>query len=79
VTDPARLSKAVADFVAVELDAREAMARHEHSRSSWSATRSQALRDLKKLLGTWQKVADATGQKLPTVHKAASQPRKKKP
>jgi hypothetical protein len=63
----------VAALVARERDARAQIA----GRATFTAIRRQALNDLYKELGTWQKVADATGQKLPTVHKAASQPRKK--
>jgi len=66
----------VAELVARERRAREGRA---VAVAEWNNERRDALHDLYKELGTWQKVADATGQKLPTVHKAASQPRKKKP
>jgi hypothetical protein len=65
----------ITDLIEVERQARGRIA----SVPAWAAQRRAALHELHALLGTWEKVADATGQKLPTVHKAASQPRKKKP
>lgn len=71
MTDP------VAELIWREQEARDQMVLHESERANWSKTRRRILNRLHGELGTWQKVADATGQKLPTVHKAASQPRKK--
>jgi hypothetical protein len=65
----------VAGLIYREREARDAIA----NVPAWAKQRREALHLLHKELGTWEKVADATNQKLPTVHKAASQPRKKKP
>jgi hypothetical protein len=68
----------IADLIARERHAREEMARHARRRAEWAKDRRLYLNVLHEELGTWKKVADATGQKLPTVAKAASQPRKKR-
>jgi hypothetical protein len=60
------------DLVTAEREARDQMARVP----TWAAQRRQALLELHRELGTWQKVADATGQKLAAVHKAAKQPKR---
>jgi hypothetical protein len=69
MTDP------VADLIARERHARGLMA----GVAQQAAIRRQALHDLKKILGTWKKVAEVTGQTEPAVYKAALQPGKKKP
>ena len=66
------------DPVTREREAREQMARLTDQISHWAAIRRQALHDLHKELGTWQKVANSTGQKLAAVHKAARQPQGRK-
>jgi hypothetical protein len=64
------------DPVARERAARDQMAALKQRSAYWANERRLALLDLHAELGTWQKVADATGQKLPTVHKAAKQPQR---
>ena len=59
-----------------ERHARDQMTALSQRISYWASERRQALRDLYEALGTWQKVADATGQKLAAVHKAAKQPKR---
>lgn len=71
MTDP------VADLIARERLARGHLDRLVRNRADWAAKRRDALNRLHEALGTWQKVADVTGQKLAAVHKAANQPRKK--
>jgi hypothetical protein len=61
----------VADLIARERHAREEIAHHVRKRSEWATDRRLCLNVLHELLGTWQKVADATGQKLAAVYKAA--------
>ena len=73
MTDP------VTALTARERIAREEIDRHIGRRAEWATERRNVLIELHEELGTWQKVADATGQKLAAVHKAASQPRKKNP
>lgn len=73
------MSDPVADLIARERRAREEIARHIDDRAASAITRRDVLNRLHEALGTWQKVADATGQKVAAVHKAASQPRKKTP
>jgi hypothetical protein len=67
------------DPIARERLAREELKRVDADARYWASERRAALNELYEELGTWQKVADAIGQKLPTVYKAASQPRKNKP
>lgn len=77
---PSRVfSRRVTELIIIELTARIEIQRITDSASKSAAKRRRLLHALHAKLGTWKKVADATGQKLPTVHKAASQPRKKKP
>ena len=59
-----------------ERQARDQMVTLTQRISYWASERRQALRELHEALGTWQKVADATGQKLAAVHKAAKQPKR---
>jgi hypothetical protein len=54
-----------------EREARAEMARLSALVSEQSAIRRAALKELYSQHGSWQKVADATGQKLATVYKAA--------
>jgi hypothetical protein len=63
-----------------ELEARLELKRIDRSTRYWANERREALWALKDQLGTWQKVADATGQKLPAVTKAAyKRPREDQP
>ena len=59
-----------------ERQARDQMTALSQRISYWATERREALRELHQALGTWQKVADATGQKLAAVHKAAKQPKR---
>lgn len=63
-------------LVAGERVAREQMAQASSNISHWAAERRRYLHLLKQELGTWPKVAEATGQNLATVHKAVYQPKK---
>lgn len=54
-----------------ERQAREGLKETERMARFLAAQRRAALWDLKKELGTWNKVADATGQKLAAITKAA--------
>jgi hypothetical protein len=73
MTSPTREEwEAITNLIAREREAREQMA----TTSGWAAVRRQALLDLHRELGTWQKVADATGQKLAAIYKAAKQPKR---
>jgi hypothetical protein len=62
----------VADLIRRERHAREQMA----ATHMWATLRRDCLLELHRELGTWQKVADATGQKLAAIHKAAKQPKR---
>ena len=62
-----------------ERRARETLQGLDADLRHWAAERRAALLELKEQLGTWQKVADATGQTRPAVYKAAMQPHKKGP
>jgi hypothetical protein len=66
----------MADPATREREARDQMARLSGDISRWASVRREALHELHQALGTWQKVADATGQKLAAVHKAARQPKR---
>jgi hypothetical protein len=66
MTDPATRERA----------ARAEMDRLARLISQQAVIRRRALHELHQNLGTWQKVADATGQKLAAVHKAARQPKR---
>jgi hypothetical protein len=71
------MTELVADLIRLEREARNHMNALSQRIAYWASERRHALTRLHEELGTWREVADATGQKLPTVHKAASQPRKK--
>ena len=77
MTDPATRESSVTDPAAREWVARGELQRIGNDARYWAAERRAALWDLKEALGTWQKVADATGQTQPAVYKAAMQPHKK--
>lgn len=68
MTDPA-----TRNLIAREREARDYLT----AAPEWAAVRRQALLDLHKTLGSWTKVAEATGQTMPAVYKAAMQPHKK--
>jgi hypothetical protein len=77
MTSPTREEwKAIADLIAHERHTRERMAALSGDISDWAALRRHDLLELHRELGTWQKVADATGQKLAAIHKAAKQPKR---
>ena len=65
------------DPAATERAARVEMDRLTRLISQQAVIRRKALHDLHRQLGTWQRVADHTGQKLAAVHKAVRRPRKK--
>ena len=62
-----------------ERRARDELKRLDADIRRWADERRWCLLALKGELGTWQKVADATGQTRPAVYKAAMQPHKKGP
>jgi hypothetical protein len=61
----------VTDPTTRERQAREELKRVGADARYWAGERRAALWALKEELGTWQKVADATGQKLAAITKAA--------
>jgi hypothetical protein len=54
-----------------ERQAREELKRADRDNRYWAEIRRRALWDLKAQLGTWPRVAEATGQTVPAVTKAA--------
>ena len=54
-----------------ERRAREELKRVDRDARYWAAERRAALWDLYEQFGTWPKVADAIGQKVPAITKAA--------
>jgi hypothetical protein len=69
----------VAALVARERAAREDITNLAREVTAAADDRRWCLLALHGELGTWQKVAEATGQTEPAVYKAARQPGKKKP
>jgi hypothetical protein len=72
MTDPAARERHAREELVDDLIARERAARvYMEEIPMWAAERRECLRELRRLLGTWKKVADATGQTLPAITKAA--------
>jgi hypothetical protein len=61
----------VTDPATRERRARDELLRLAAEVNGWAAERRAALWDLKRQHGTWKKVADATGQTVPAITKAA--------
>jgi hypothetical protein len=59
------------DPLARERQAREELKRTDRDARFWAEMRRRALWELKRQLGTWKKVADATDQTVPAITKAA--------
>jgi hypothetical protein len=68
MTDPLTRVEAL---ILREQDIRAELALLAAAMSKYAGYRRAALWDLKKELGTWKKVADATGQTIPAITKAA--------
>jgi hypothetical protein len=71
------MTNPITDPLVRERQTRDELTRVAAEARYWAAERRIALNDLYKELGSWQKVADATGQTQPAVYKAAMQPHKK--
>jgi hypothetical protein len=59
------------DHIVLERTARAEMERLAGNVAYWAEVRRTALWTLKQELGTWKRVADATGQTVPAITKAA--------